>query len=138
MDNTLNDGDKLLVTTFSNDVEYGDIIIISHGQHYSEPIVKRVIATEGQEVKIDYDKDIVTVDGVVLEEDYIAEADMSRTSEQIYDNVKVPEGMVFVMGDNRNHSLDSRSEEVGLIYEDDIVGKAEFIVFPFDRFSSLY
>lgn len=139
MENTLKNEDRLFVTNFMYTPQNGDVVIISHGQEYEEPIVKRVIATEGQSIRVDYKKDIVSVDGVVLDEPYIKEADMVASVSNIANNsLKVPKGMVFVMGDNRNHSLDSRSEEVGLIAKTDIIGKAEAIVFPFNSFSYLY
>ncbi|MGN0550763.1 MAG: signal peptidase I [Acutalibacteraceae bacterium] len=138
MTNTLQHGDKLLVTNFLYEVENNDIVIISHGQEYSKPIVKRVIAKAGQRVKIDYENDIVTVDGVVLNEPYIREKDMQKKIDCVYNDVVVPEGMLFVMGDNRNGSLDSRSVEVGLINENDVIGKAQCIWFPFNRGSYLY
>ena len=113
----------------------GDIIVISHGQEYPKPIIKRVIATEGQTVKIDYDNNRVIVDGVVIDEPYLHE-------EMIYNQIDndqeipevIPEGKVFVMGDNRNHSLDSRSQKVGIIDKTDIIGKAQLVWWPFSRF----
>ena len=131
MYSTLWDGDWLLVlsSVFYNDPEYGDIIIASKDSFDNgEPIVKRVIATEGQTVDIDFDAGIVYVDGVALEEDYI------YTSTTVYEGMNFPlvveEGCVFVMGDNRKDSKDSRSPEIGLVDEREILGKAIFLMFP--------
>lgn len=134
---TLHDHDKVFVTSLLYEPHDGDIVVISHGQEYNKPIIKRVIATAGQTIKIDYDKGHVIVDGVIIDEPYIREA---MEYKEVFDNPipdVVPEGMVFVMGDNRNNSLDSRSQRVGLINKDDIIGKAQAVVFPFDRFKTL-
>ena len=135
MMNTLFDGDLVFVTNLLYQPADGDIIVISHGQEYPKPIIKRVIATEGQTVKIDYDNNRVIVDGVVIDEPYLHE-------EMIYNQLDndqeipevIPEGKVFVMGDNRNHSLDSRSQKVGIIDKTDIIGKAQLVWWPFSRF----
>lgn len=138
MTNTLHNSDKVFVTSLLYEPKDSDIVVISHGQEYNKPIIKRVIATEGQSVRIDYEKRQVIVDGVIIDEPYIKEPMVFKAvfSNPIPD--VIPEGMVFVMGDNRNDSLDSRSQQVGLINKDDIIGKAQAIVFPFDRFSTLY
>lgn len=136
---TLHDQDKVFVTNFLYQPQDGDIVVISHGQEFATPIIKRVIATAGQSVRIDYEKNQLIVDGIIIDEPYINEAMQYIPSE--YDQQipeVIPEGKVFVMGDNRNHSLDSRSKRVGLINETDIIGKAQFIIFPFSRFGNLY
>lgn len=139
MMNTLHDSDLVLVTNFLYEPENGDIVVISHGQEYATPIIKRVIAKAGQTVKIDYENNQVIVDGVAIDEPYIAEAMIDNPSENNLEIPEViPEGMIFVMGDNRNHSLDSRSQRIGLINETDVIGKAQFIFFPFNRFGYLY
>lgn len=138
MTNTLHNSDKVFVTSLLYEPKDRDIVVISHGQEYNKPIIKRVIATEGQSVKIDYENRQVMVDGVVIDEPYIREPMVFK---EVFSNPipdVIPEGMVFVMGDNRNNSLDSRSQQVGLINKDDIIGKAQAVVFPFDRFSTLY
>lgn len=134
---TLHDHDKVFVTSLLYEPQPGDIVVISHGQEYKDPIIKRVIATEGQSIQIDYDKGQVIVDGVIIDEPYLSEA---MEYKAVFDNPIpdiVPEGMIFVMGDNRNNSLDSRSQRVGLIHKDDIIGKAQAVVFPFSNFKSL-
>lgn len=135
MMNTLFDGDLVFVTNLLYQPADGDIIVISHGQEYPTPIIKRVIATEGQTVKIDYDNNRVIVDGVVIDEPYLHEAMIFNQidNDQVIPEV-IPEGKVFVMGDNRNHSLDSRSQKVGIIDKTDIIGKAQLIWWPFSRF----
>jgi signal peptidase I len=132
---TLQDGDWLLVTgsAFYNDPKYGDIIVAGKDSFNSgEPIIKRVIATQGQTVDIDFETSTVYVDGVALDEPYINEP--TRDREDFYAPVTVPEGYVFVMGDNRNHSTDSRDNRVGLIREEYILGKALFRMLPFGQF----
>lgn len=135
MYSTLYDDDKLFVSSFLYTPTDGDIVIISHGQYLDEPIVKRVIATEGQTLKIDFDKEKVYVDGKELNEPYVS-------SELIPGDAKIPEvipeGKIFVMGDNRYVSKDSRYVEVGLINVKDVIGKAQFTLFPFNHAKYLY
>ena len=128
---TLENNDWLLVHSKSS-YEYGDIIISSQPNAFNEPIVKRVIATGGQTVDIDFNNGIVYVDGKALDEPYIN--DKTHDREDFSEPVTVPEGYVFVMGDNRNHSTDSRDRRVGLIREEYILGKALFRVKPFGQF----
>lgn len=131
MNNTLMDGDWLLLLSnvFYTNPEYGDIIVASKESFKDgEPIVKRVIATEGQTVNIDFAEGIVYVDEITLDEPY------TLTDTNIMEGVQFPvtvdEGCVFVMGDNRNNSKDSRSNEIGLIDCREILGKAVFVLFP--------
>lgn len=138
MYDTLSSGDKVIVTNLFYKPQNGDIVVISHGASYNHPIIKRVIATEGQTVKVDYENDRIIVDGIVLEESYI---DDSTYGGNIGDNVipeVVPEGQIFVMGDNRKVSMDSRSTEIGLIDVDNVIGKAQIVAFPLNNFGYLY
>lgn len=139
MMDTLHDSDKVIVTNLFYEPVDGDIVVISHGQQYATPIIKRVVATEGQSVRINYETNQLIVDGVIIDEPYIKEAmvDDPVTFTQEIPEV-IPEGKVFVMGDNRNHSLDSRSQKIGLIDKTDIIGKAQFIFLPLNRFGYLY
>ena len=138
MQNTLQDRDVLIVTNFLYEPKVGDIITASHGQQFDEPIIKRVIATQGQSVKIDYEKDVVAVDGVIIDEPYIKEKDMIKSNNDVVDFTIVPKGMVFVMGDNRNNSSDSRTSMIGLIDKNNVIGKAQYVMCPFNRLKYLY
>lgn len=127
MESTLINTDKVVVTNLFYTPNNGDVVVISHGEEYDKPLVKRVIATEGQTLKIDFDNNKVYVDGELIDEPYIQ-------GETIEGNAEIPsvipEGKVFVLGDNRPVSLDSRYHEVGLIDEDSIIGKAQFVIIP--------
>lgn len=131
MYSTLWDGDWLLVlsNTFYREPEYGDIIVASKDSFNSgEPIIKRVIATEGQTVDIDFVSGVVFVDGTPLREDYA----FTRTNveEGMDFPLVVEEGCVFAMGDNRNESKDSRHPAIGQIDKREIMGKALFLFYP--------
>jgi len=131
MYNTLLDGDWLLVlsNTISGKPEYGDIIVASKESfNDGEPIIKRVIATEGQTVDIDFEQGIVYVDGIALDEDYIYSP--TTDDEGMDFPLVVDEGCVFAMGDNRGRSSDSRNPAIGLIDRREILGRAFFLVFP--------
>ena len=129
--NTLQHGDRLLVVNsmLYHDYKYGDIVILrKNGVFDDDPIVKRVIAVEGQTVDIDFTEGIVYVDGEALEEDYIREP--TYTAEGTEFPLTVPEGSVFVMGDNRNGSSDSRDYRLGTVDTRYVIGKAAFLIFP--------
>jgi len=131
MYNTLWDGDWLLVVSnvFYGDPEYGDIIVASKESfNDGEPIIKRVIATEGQTVDIDFVNGIVYVDGVALEEDYTYSDTTNEEGMQF--PLVVEEGCVFVMGDNRGRSTDSRNPDIGQIDRREILGRAVILLFP--------
>ena len=131
MNLTLLDGDYLLLlsNTFYRSPEYGDIVVISKDSYDDgTPIVKRVIATEGQTVDIDFETGDVYVDGVVLEEDYIWTATTTHGGMQF--PLTVEKGCVFVMGDNRGNSRDSRYTDIGQVDEREILGKAIFLFYP--------
>ena len=131
MYSTLWDGDWILLIsgTFYQEPEYGDIIVACKDSfNDGEAIIKRVIATEGQTVDIDFEAGIVYVDGVALEEPYTHTS--TNYAEGMTFPVKVEEGCVFVMGDNRNNSRDSRDPDIGLVDRREILGKAVFLVFP--------
>lgn len=186
MDTTLRDGEYLVVSNvfFSYEPNNGDIVVI-HGDfenyynekydgynhymnhNYSDPIVKRVIATEGQKIVIDYNTLQVYVDDVLLDDSYasyfnqyripitLGEYRYDENGEVIKDSfgnplyyplfnnttgifsATVPEGCVFVMGDNRDNSADSRLNEIGFIPEEFIVGKAVFRLTPFTKMGGL-
>lgn len=128
---TLKDGELMVVWQFCYEPTAGDIVVIDTSESLlnQSHIVKRVIATEGQTVSIDYNSNLVCVEDVALEEPYInpEEDPMKPTDEQSCKIYTVPEGCVFVMGDNRNHSADSRSSYYGMISEDHIMGKVKAV-----------
>ncbi len=128
---TLQHQDYLLVTAFDNDPKYGEVVIVTQPNAFDEPIVKRIIATENQVVDINFFTGDVYVDGVLLDEPYIN--NRTTNNEGISFPVTVPEGHVFVMGDNRQGSTDSRSEKIGFIHEDYILGVAKYRVFSVDE-----
>lgn len=136
MENTLLHGDKLIVRNLFYKPSNGDIVVVGPMWRLDEHIIiKRIIAKGGQTFDINFDTGEVTVDGVVLDEPYIKEITRLKEGGEIPS--VIPEGYFFVMGDNRNHSSDSRSYKVGLVSEDQIVGKAEFILFPFNRIGKI-
>ena len=131
MYDTLIDGDYLLLLSnvFYQEPEYGDIIVVSKESFDGGvPIIKRVIATEGQTVDIDFDAGIVYVDGEALQEDY------TYTPTNVQEGMTFPltlqDDCVFAMGDNRNGSLDSRCPDIGQIDRREILGKALFLFLP--------
>lgn len=135
MEPTLYTNDRIILTASYGEPKYGDIVVTcqpSKAPEVPDVLVKRVIATEGQTIDIDFEDGIVTVDGVVLDEPYIKNE--TRDREDFSGPVTVPEGYVFVMGDNRNNSTDSRDNRVGFIKEDYILGKALFRILPFGQF----
>ena len=127
---TLQHGDRLLVANpmFYDDFKYGDIVVLTKESFLAEPIVKRVIAVGGQTVDIDFDSGSVYVDGKLLKEDYINE--LTFTTDGTKFPVTVPEGSIFVMGDNRNHSNDSRDVRLGTVDTRHVIGKAVVLLFP--------
>lgn len=138
MESTLESKDKVIVTNLFYTPKDGDIVVISHGAEYTKPIIKRVIATEGQTIKLDYENDRIIVDGVVLDEPYINDSTFAGNYGDYDIPEVVPAGKVFVMGDNRRVSLDSRRTEIGLIGVENVIGKAQFVAFPFNDFGYLY
>lgn len=118
-----------------NDLRYGDVVVLNaphYQQHGEGPIVKRIIATEGQTVDIDFTTGEVYVDGVLLVEDYINAPTLHNWEGDLgleYPAV-VPEGCVFVLGDNRNNSMDSRYAPIGMVPEQYVLGKVLFIALP--------
>lgn len=147
MEHTLCDGDVVIASLFS-EPEAGDVVIIDahesvvyknetelkSGEGLGKHIVKRIIATEGQTVDIDFTKGTVYVDGALLSEEYAAAPtylDEGAFSGQY--PITVPEGYVFVLGDNRPVSKDSRSTDIGFVSEDSIIGKVVLRMFPLDE-----
>lgn len=126
---SLSDGDRLLITKLAEPLERGDIVVITKPSASPKPLVKRVIATGGQTIDINFDTHEVYVDGVKLFERYIAEP-TARYYDMQFPQL-VPEGHVFVMGDNRNDSWDSRATAVGMVDERHILGKVIYRISPY-------
>lgn len=131
MEPTLINTDKVIITDLFYTPHNGDIVVISHGADFPKPLVKRVIAIPGQTLEIDYKSGVVKIDGEVLDESgymqgYLKPGDLPEQDI----NGKIPDGKIFVMGDNRGVSLDSRSSTVGLIDIDCVIGKAQLDVIP--------
>lgn len=127
---TLQHGDRLLVLSslLYHNYQYKDIVILRKQTFDDKPIVKRVIATEGQTVDIDFHAGIVYVDGLALDEPYINE--LTYAEEGTAFPLTVPKGSIFVMGDNRNHSSDSRHSRLGTVDTRYVIGRAMFLLFP--------
>lgn len=136
MEDTLQDRDRLLVSNFLYQPQNGDIIVVTHGELLDEPIIKRVIAIEGQHLEINYQRNEVSVDGKVLQENYIKGRTIALPYPTEIPDV-IPKGYVFAMGDNREDSLDSRSVRIGLVPVQNIIGKAFFRIQPFSTFGAV-
>ena len=126
------DGESMVPWGAGYEPQRGDVVIVDSYTAYGKPLVKRVIAKGGDVVNIDYQAGTVSVNGEVLQEAYIAEP--TYLGYDVTFPYTVPEGTVFVMGDNRNASLDSRSSYVGCIDERDILGKVLLCFLPFSDF----
>lgn len=144
--NTLHGGEKVIISDLNYQPKQGDIVVISRNADNSvqgsisgkTPIIKRVIATENQMVDIDFEKGRVFVDGKLLTEKYIS-TPTTRPGDVDFPLV-VPKGCIFVLGDNRAVSLDSRSSEIGengMIDTRYVLGKAVFRIFPFNKIGGL-
>ena len=148
MENTLYGGEKVLISKIGYTPKQGDIVVISRNYnnidpsdikwpdniYSSEPIIKRIIALEGQTVDIDFEKGIVYVDGKKIDDSYTKTPTNQQGDVQF--PVIVPENCVFVLGDNRNNSSDSRISslgENGMLNKDYIIGRVIFRIFPFNK-----
>lgn len=130
---TLTDGDKMLVSDLLYTPKAGDVVVFKTDSYDpNKALVKRVIAVGGQEVNIDFDKGIVYVDGEAIHEDYIN--DITATKIDFIGPKEVPEGCVFVMGDNRNASTDSRDSRIGMVDSRLIIGKVYYVLYPLNAF----
>ncbi len=129
---TFHDSDRVLISNLFYEPKNGDVVVLRKESFMEEPIIKRVIATEGQTVEIDFEQGIVYVDGTALVEPYVA----SPTNNQLdfAGKVTVPENCVFVLGDNRNGSHDSRKAALGCVDERYIIGKVLLRVVPLNKF----
>lgn len=144
--------DQLLVNNLAGQPQAGDILIINvknanlldaEGEVYTDEglgktIVKRVIAVENDVVDIDFETGVVIVNGEALEENYVNTPTTSPVSGGAFEYpITIPEGYVFVMGDNRDVSLDSRYRSVGLVHKSDISGKVVLRIYPWEDFGPL-
>jgi signal peptidase I len=126
---TLHNGEKMLVSNLFYKPKVGDVIIFKKAEYDpNKALVKRVIATEGQEINMDFENGIVYIDGAPIAENYISE--LTHNKLDFIGPKTVPEGCVFVMGDNRNMSIDSRKAEIGMLDNRLILGKAYAVIYP--------
>ena len=126
---TLHNGDKMLVSGLLYKPKAGDVVVFKKDEYNpNKALVKRVIATEGQEINMDFANGIVYIDGQPLVETYINELTFNKLD--FIGPKTVPEGCVFVMGDNRNASVDSRKKEIGMLDNRLILGRAYYVIFP--------
>lgn len=128
---TLHDKDILILRSIAYTPKQGDVVVLTKDfDHYEDqPIVKRVVAVGGQTVRIDYDTSTVYVDGSPLDEPYILEPMYQPGGALNIEELEIPEGSVFVLGDNRNNSSDSRHYQLGAIDERYILGKVATVLF---------
>ena len=132
---TLRESDKIVISRLARNYQYGDIVVLTKISFDDDSIVKRVIATEGQTIDIDFDEGIVTVDGKVLDEPYIAE--LTHKKLDFTGPVTVKEGCIFCMGDNRNQSTDSRRSTIGMIDTRCVLGRVVLRVWPFNKIGAV-
>ena len=130
---TLKNGDKLLVSGLLYEPERGDIVVFKKdGYDSNKALVKRVIAVAGDVVNIDFDNGIVYVNGEAVQEEYLDVK--THTKLDFIGPQTVPENCLFVLGDNRNASTDSRDKRIGMVDKRVVIGKALLVIYPFNDF----
>lgn len=132
---TLQDSDQLIARSILYQPQRGDIVVIDGYTSFGEPLVKRVIGVGGDTIDIDFEKGEVFVNNELLEEPYIS--DLTTRAFDVRFPVTVPQGHVFLMGDNRPYSKDSRHSDIGFIDERDILGKVIFRILPIGQFGAV-
>ena len=132
MEHTFSDSDSVVISNLFYEPKQGDVVVLRKLSFKEEPIIKRVIAVEGQTVDIDFEKGIVYVDDQPLSEPYIAEPTLTPIN--FNGKITVPNDCVFVMGDNRNYSVDSRDSTIGCVDKRYIMGKALLRLLPVEKF----
>ena len=133
---TLNNGDKVLVSDLFYEPERGDIVVFKKDSYDdNKALVKRVIAVAGDVVNIDFERGVVYVNGEPAEEEYIDV--LTTTKIDFIGPQTVPENCLFVMGDNRNASTDSRDKRIGMVDKRLVIGKVLLVVYPFNSFGSV-
>lgn len=132
MNPTLLNNDKILISNLFYEPRIGDIVVLTKRTFSSEPIVKRIIATEGQTIDIDFETGEVWRDGKLLDEPYINE--LTHKYYDVSFPATVPEGCIFVMGDNRNRSTDSRASSIGFVDKRCVLGRVLCEILPLSRF----
>jgi len=139
MSPTLHEGDLLLLQSIGYTPQQGDIVVLRKASFMSEPIIKRVIAVGGQHVSVNYTTGAVSVDGTPLDEPYINEFMLQPDNpEMSVNDVQVPEGSIYVLGDNRNHSSDSRDARLGTVDKRYVLGRAVMALFPLSKFGPVH
>lgn len=129
---TLNNGDWLAISGINFEPRRGDIVVVTQPNDVHEPLIKRIIALGGETIDINFVTHEIKINGETIDEPYIAQP--TQRSFDVEFPLTIPEGFVFVMGDNRNNSTDSRASGVGLIDQRYILGKTRFRIFPFNSF----
>lgn len=135
MEPTFTEGDRVIFVCTGYEPERGDIVLCRSGKGYEEELIKRVIGVPGDVIDIDERSGAVCINGKLLKESYL-NSDNGLVGDVTYPLV-VPPGQYFVMGDNRMHSLDSRSSEIGTIERERIDGKVIWRIFPLSKFGKI-
>lgn len=134
MENTLQNGNDLLITSITPNIKQGDVVVISQPNGYEKVLIKRVIAVEGQTIEFDAETGETIINGERISESYVKEE--IKYTYAMSKKYTIPKGKLFVMGDNRNHSADSRDVMVGMIDEDYVMGKVIYRIGDTELFNS--
>ena len=135
MEPTLLSGQRVAVQSAFYRPQYGDVVVVDSYSRYGDMLVKRVVGVGGDVIDIDFEAGVVYRNGQALEEPYVLGP--TTLSYDIRFPVTVPQGSVFLLGDNRNGSTDSRSSLIGIIDERYVVGRFLFRIFPFSKIGTV-